>query len=364
MSLALSFLGGMAKRGMQRNDERREIDNRIELETKLTDMRLKAQARKESASRNASRSKQKEEAITMFQALGGGNVDQATLNYVTGLPAALQNSLLEKMQGPNAVDLNALIKMQTITGEDGTSSSPQFGINKEQFNKQYRVQQDTLAAEIDSFSLVYANSPTPENQQKLQQLIDVSKTINGKESLERMSHSTLISIRKAQQLQTGIAEEINGVIGLKRLDYSDNKAFGFLQDMSDTFKNEEELLLGGEKYSNNETINAHINNGKSIMDQHVNEVMSTMRNSGDQSATVPINSIDYYKYNNQDVYDPRATFEAIMEIASQHNNKMIDFVAPGQEGIQFTILVGDGGQGQFHMTTDTIAILKQMARQN
>jgi hypothetical protein len=91
MSLALSFLGGMAKRGMQRNDERREIDNRIELETKLTDMRLKAQARKESAARNAARSKQKEESIAMFQALGGGSIDQATLNYVTGLPTEKHN---------------------------------------------------------------------------------------------------------------------------------------------------------------------------------------------------------------------------------------------------------------------------------
>ena len=31
MSLALSFLGGMAKRGMQLNDERRAIDHQVEL---------------------------------------------------------------------------------------------------------------------------------------------------------------------------------------------------------------------------------------------------------------------------------------------------------------------------------------------
>ena len=38
MSLALSFLGGMAKRGMQINDERREIDNRVKLQKKLTEI--------------------------------------------------------------------------------------------------------------------------------------------------------------------------------------------------------------------------------------------------------------------------------------------------------------------------------------
>ena len=40
MSLALAFLGGMAKRGMQLNDEQREIDNRVELQKKLTEIAL------------------------------------------------------------------------------------------------------------------------------------------------------------------------------------------------------------------------------------------------------------------------------------------------------------------------------------
>ena len=55
MSLALSFLGGMARRGMQINDERREIDNRVELQKKLTEIETKARMRRESAARNAAR---------------------------------------------------------------------------------------------------------------------------------------------------------------------------------------------------------------------------------------------------------------------------------------------------------------------
>jgi hypothetical protein len=355
MSLALSFLGGMAKRGMQINDEKREVQNRIDLETKLTKIREESQMRKASAARNAERSKLKEESIAMFKALGGDGVDQATLNYVTGLPTVMQNSLLEKMQGPNAVDLNALVQSQQITGDDGTMSS-QFNINRDQFNKQYRVQQDTLSAEIESFSLVYANNPTQENLNKLQQLTSLAKSINGDESLERMSISTLTSLRNSYQSQAGLTEERDGKVALKRMEFGGGKEFSFLKNISDANENESSFILGGEKYSNTQTINSHLDAGVAILDDHIEEVMANRRSdkitSGKNQNVVVVSADQYYQYNQAGQIAKDQTLNKMFEIMEANNNMMIQFMN-NDDLIQYEMLVGNGQNKEFYGTQET-----------
>lgn len=359
MSLALSFLGGMAQRGMQVNDEKREVKNRLELETKLTNMREESAMRKASAARNAERAKLKEESLAMFKVLGGDGVDQSTLDYVTGLPTPVQNSLLEKMQGPNAVDLNALVQSKQITGDDGVMSS-QFKINKEQFNKQYRVQQDTLSAEIESFSLVYANNPTQENLSKLQQLTSLAKTISGDKSLERMSTSTLASVRNAFLVQSGSGVDRDGKFAMKMMEFDGRKEFSFLKDISDAFAYEKAFYLEGENYSNVETINAHINSGVSILNDNIEEVIANKRSakvtSGDNQNVIVIPPNDYYAYDDEGNTDKDKTIKNMFSIMGSNSNMMIQFMNKN-DTVQYEMLVGNGTNKEFYGTQETYALL-------
>ena len=322
MSLALSFLGGMAKRGMQLNDEQREIDNRIELQKKLTEIETKARMRRESAARNAARAKQKQEAIATFQALGGGNIDQATLDYVTGLPAELQNSLLAKMQGPNAVDLSSLIKVQQITGEDGTT--PSMSLNMEQFNKQYRVQQDTLADEFQSLGIQYLRNPTEENKQKMIQVHGLISEFAEPKDKRTMAISTLQSTHDFYLTQNGLTEERDGKIVLKQKEFDGSKPFSFIKSYQNAVNTETEFFKTQDEYDNVPEIQRHLQGVNSSLDNQINEVIQGV-SAGNQAVKFVqvLNIEDYYQYNQMGVPDRGNILQQIMNDAFKINNKVI-----------------------------------------
>jgi hypothetical protein len=344
MSLALSFLGGMAKRGMQRNDERREIDNRIELETKLTDMRLKAQARKESAARNAARSKQKEESIAMFQALGGGSIDQATLNYVTGLPTEIQNSLLGKMQGPNAVDLGTLIKTQQITGKDGTET-PSMSLDMEQFNKQYRQQQDTLSGEIESLLL----SNSEEDHARAMTLIKRSHLINPPKKGTELSESDLRSHRNGFLNQYNMTENINGQIQLKMMEMDGTKEFNHLRDLSAAMQGESSYYNSVDAYAGQTNVQGWIESGERVIQEHVGRVVSKAR---DDNKIVQVQPNQYIVAGDND-----ATQANMQRIMAENNKSVVQFMeqimVQGQRELtpKITIVIGDVANGELYKYT-------------
>lgn len=341
MSLALSFLGGMAQRGMQVNDEKREIKNRLELETKLTNMREESQMRKASAARNAERSKLKEESIAMFKALGGDGVDQSTLDYVTGLPTAVQNSLLEKMQGPNAVDLSTLIKTQQITGRDGTEA-PSMSLNMEQFNKQYRQQQDTLSGEIESLLL----SNSEEDHARAMILIKRSHLINPPKNGLELTESDLRSHRKGFLTQLNMTENVNGELQLKMMEINGTKEFNFLRDLSSAMGAESEYYNSVSAYAGQENVKGWVGSGDRIIQEHVGRVVSKARTSNTMVQVTP----NQYIVPN----DAEATQANINRIMQEQNNAVVQFMQQtniqGQRELvpQMTIVIGDSSNGEFY----------------
>lgn len=344
MSLALSFLGGMARRGMQLNDEQREIDNRVELQKKLTEIETKARMRRESAARNAARTKQKQEAIATFQALGGGNVDQATLDYVTGLPTEIQNSLLGKMQGPNAVDLGTLIKTQQITGKDGTETST-MSLNMEQFNKQYRQQQDTLSGEIESLLL----SDNPEDHARAMTLIKRSHLINPPKNGLELSESDLRSHRNGFLTQLNMTENVNGELQLKMMEIDGTKEFNYLRDLSAAMTAEAEYYNSVEPYAAQSNVKGWIGSGDRIIQEHVGRVVSKART---ENKVVQIQPNQYIVPNNNE-----ATQANMQKIMAENNQKVVQFMQQvmiqGQRELtpKLTIVIGDSTNGEFYRYT-------------
>jgi len=345
MSLALSFLGGMAKRGMQLNDERREIDNRVELQQKLTEIETKARMRRESAARNSARAKQKQEAIATFQALGGGNIDQGTLDYVTGLPVDIQNALIGKMQGPNAVDLGTLIKTQQITGKDGTET-PSMSLNMEQFNKQFRQQQDTLSAEIESLLL----SDNEEDHARAMTLIKRSHLINPpkKNGLE-LKESDLRSHRNGFLTQLNLTENVNGELQLKLMEINEGKEFNYLRDLSAAMSAEAEYYNSVDAYAGQANVKGWIGSGERIVNEHVGRVVSKARTD---NKVVQIQPNQYIVPNNDE-----ATQANISRIMQEQNNAVVQFMQQtmiqGQRELipQMTIVIGDSANGEFYKYT-------------
>ena len=344
MSLALSFLGGMARRGMQINDERREIDNRVELQKKLTEIETKARMRRESAARNAARDKRKQEAIATFQALGGGNIDQATLDYVTGLPVDIQNALIGKMQGPNAVDLGTLIKTQQITGKDGTET-PTMSLNMEQFNKQYRQQQDTLSGEIESLLL----SDNPEDHARAMTLIKRSHLINPPKNGLELSESDLRSHRNGFLTQLNLTENVNGELQLKMMEINEGKEFNYLRDLSAAMNEEASYYTSVEPYAGQANVQGWIGSGKRIVNEHVGRVVSKARND---NTIVQISPNQYIVPDNDE-----ATQANINRILQQQTNAVLQFMEQtmiqGQRELipKMTIVIGDSANGEFYKYT-------------
>ena len=341
MSLALAFLGGMAKRGMQLNDEKREIDNRVELQHKLTEIETKARMRRESAARNAARTKQKQEAIATFQALSGGTIDQGTLDYVTGLPTEIQNSLLGKMQGPNAVDLSTLIKTQQITGRDGTETAS-MSLNMEQFNKQYRQQQDTLSGEIESLLL----SNSEEDHARAMTLIKRSHLINPPKNGLELTESDLRSHRKGFLTQLNMTENVNGELQLKMMEINGTKEFNFLRDLSSAMGAESEYYNSVTAYSGQENVKGWIGSGDRIIQEHVGRVVSKARTDNTMVQVTP----NQYIVPN----DAEATQANINRIMQEQNNAVVQFMQQttiqGQRELvpQMTIVIGDSSNGEFY----------------
>jgi len=331
MSLALSFLGGMAQRGMQINDEKREVKNRLELETKLTNMRMKAQARKESAARNAARAKEKEEAIAMFKAFGGPNMDKGMLEYVTSLPTVAQNSLLEKAQGENAVDLSTLIKVQQVTGDDGTQSSD-YSINMEQFNKQYRVKQDTLANEFQSLGIQYLDNPTEENKQKMIKVHNLISEFREPKDGRTMSVATLQSTHDFFLMQNGLATKRDGKIDLKKKEWDGIKPFTFIKGYQNAVNTQTKFFSTENEYDNVPEIQRHLEGVNSTLDNQINEVIQGVtagNKDGVDKDTKAVKLVqvlnveDYYQYNQMGVPDKKNLLQQIMNAAFKIDNKVI-----------------------------------------
>lgn len=345
MSLALSFLGGMARRGMQINDEQREIDNRVELQKKLTEIETKARMRRESAARNAARDKRKQEAIATFQALGGGNIDQATLDYVTGLPVDIQNALIGKMQGPNAVDLGTLIKTQQITGRDGTET-PRMSLNMEQFNKQYRQKQDTISAEIESLLL----SDDPEDHKAAMELIPKWHILNPpKNKDQKLTESDLRSHRNGYLKQLNLTENVNGELQLKLMEINGETEFNYLRDLSAAMNEEASYYNSVEPYAGQANVQGWIGSGKRIVNEHVGRVVSKARND---NTIVQISPNQYIVPDNDE-----ATQANINRILQQQTNAVLQFMEQtmiqGQRELipKMTIVIGDSANGEFYKYT-------------
>ena len=346
MSLALAFLGGMAKRGMQLNDEQREIDNRVELQQKLTEIETKARMRRESAARNAARDKRKQEAIATFQALGGGNIDQATLDYVTGLPVDIQNALIGKMQGPNAVDLGTLIKTQQITGKDGTET-PTMSLNMEQFNKQYRQQQDTLSGEIESLLL----SDNEEDHARAMTLIKRSHLINPPKNGLELSESDLRSHRNGFLTQLNLTENVNGELQLKMMEINEGKEFNYLRDLSAAMRAEAEYYNSVDAYAGQANVKGWIGSGDRIIQEHVGRVVSKARTD---------NKIVQIQPNQYIVAGDNDTTQANMQrIMAENNQSVVQFMeqimVQGQRELapKVTIVIGDAANGEFYRYAGT-----------
>tara|TARA_E500000305_G_C4011201_1_gene232911 strand:+ start:71 stop:1165 length:1095 start_codon:yes stop_codon:yes gene_type:complete len=163
MSLALSFIGGMAKRGMQLNDERRAIDQQIELKTKLSEIENKAAMRRASAARNQKRQDTKENALSTWKALSGPNYDEATVEWAASQTPELQQLMLQQVT--DGADFNALVKMNQVTGDDGTSSS-QFYLDRDLLFKQKEAEAKTMEERLNQESLKLLNETDPVKIQK------------------------------------------------------------------------------------------------------------------------------------------------------------------------------------------------------
>ena len=163
MSLALSFLGGMAKRGMQLNDERRAIDQQIELKTKLTEIENKAAMRRASAARNKKRQDLKEASLSTWKALSGPNYDEAQVEWAASQTPELQELMLQQVT--NGADFNALVKMNQVTGDDGTVSS-QFYLDRDLLFKKQEAEAKTMEERLNQESLKLLNETDPVKIQK------------------------------------------------------------------------------------------------------------------------------------------------------------------------------------------------------
>ena len=163
MSLALSFLGGMAKRGMQLNDERRAIDQQIELKTKLTEIENKAAMRRASAARNQKRQDIKENSLSTWKALSGPNYDEATVEWAASQTPELQELMMQQIY--NGADMDALVKMNQVTGDDGTMSS-QFYLDRDVLFAKQEAEAKTMEERLEQESLKLLNETDPANIQK------------------------------------------------------------------------------------------------------------------------------------------------------------------------------------------------------
>lgn len=216
MSLALSFLGGMAKRGMQLNDERRAIDQQIELKTKLTEIENKAAMRRASAARNQKRQDLKEESLATWKALSGPNYDEAQVEWAASQTPQLQELMLQQIY--DGADMDALIMSRQIIGDDGAATTDYYLDTAEVFKKKDE-QAATVEAELNRIHLkaIDPSLSTEERERykaRIPALLEAYEALNPKDPTDNsVTPAQLwqmrknLSQRKAENLSTGLYEE-------------------------------------------------------------------------------------------------------------------------------------------------------------
>ena len=215
MSLALSFLGGMAKRGMQLNDERRAIDQQIELKTKLTEIENKAAMRRASAARNQKRQEDKEAALSTWKALGG-NLDESQIEWAASQTPELRQIMLDQVAAGK--DISALIMSRQIVGDDGIDTTDYYLDTAEVFKKKDE-QAATVEAELNRIHLkaIDPNISAEERERyksRIPALLEAYEALNPKDTnsndvslSELWTMRNQLSRRKVKNIDTGVYEE-------------------------------------------------------------------------------------------------------------------------------------------------------------
>lgn len=153
MSL-LALAGGFAKRGMQKKDEKDELNNKIEFQKKMMNFKAAADARASANARKRNREETLKENLKLWRGLAGPDISQEQIQWIANQPAQLQQLAMDKLSA--GFDFDTLVKSYQATGEDGQPSNTWMW-NRDEIFKKKQKKADTLAElEFDYISKIFA----------------------------------------------------------------------------------------------------------------------------------------------------------------------------------------------------------------
>ena len=142
MSL-LAFASGFAKRGMQKKDERDELNNKIEFQKKMMNFKHAAEQRSAAIRRKREKENRLKDSFKLWRSLAGPDVTQEQIEWIADQPEQLQQLAMDQVGG--GADFTTLIKGYQTTGEDGQPPENALMWDKDVLFKKKQKQAETQA---------------------------------------------------------------------------------------------------------------------------------------------------------------------------------------------------------------------------
>ena len=142
MSL-LAFASGFAKRGMQKKDERDELNNKIEFQKKMMNFKHAAEQRSAAIRRKREKENRLKDSFKLWRSLAGPDVTQEQIEWIADQPEQLQQLAMDQVVG--GADFTTLIKGYQTTGEDGQPPENALMWDKDVLFKKKQKQAETQA---------------------------------------------------------------------------------------------------------------------------------------------------------------------------------------------------------------------------
>ena len=113
MSL-LAFASGFAKRGMQKKDERDELNNKIEFQKKMMNFKHAAEQRSAAIRRKREKENRLKDSFKLWRSLAGPDVTQEQIEWIADQPEQLQQLAMDKLSA--GFDFDTLVKSYQARG--------------------------------------------------------------------------------------------------------------------------------------------------------------------------------------------------------------------------------------------------------
>lgn len=153
MSL-LALAGGFAKRGMQKKDEKDELNNKIEFQKKMMNFKAAADARASANARKRNREETLRENLKLWRGLAGPDISKEQIQWIANQPAQLQQLAMDKISA--GFDFGTLVKSYQATGEDGQPANTWMWDRDAIFKKKQKKADTVAELEFDFISKIFA----------------------------------------------------------------------------------------------------------------------------------------------------------------------------------------------------------------